>query len=133
MNNLTPKEKRLRTRQRRKKAKAKGMRIGTRTGKELVDGIEYKRSKLTGEWLEFCRTPEAKGLRRLEVWQQAKGDCQGCGHSLGDPEDSTWEWHHAKFKSQQGDDSLSNAQALCRSCHRLAHGIKVTYKSEFVI
>lgn len=85
------------------------------------NGIRFRRSKATGEMQEFCVTPEAMRARRLEIWMSAKGNCELCAHSLGDPEESPWHWHHKKFRSQGGDDSLGNAQALCIRCHDLLH------------
>ena len=44
--------------------------------------------------------------------------CEGCGLVPGiDP-------HHAKFKSQLGDDADYNLRWLCQICHDAAHGIR---------
>lgn len=85
-----------------------------------ADGIERRKSKLTGEELEFCVTPEAKAKRRITILVLAAWMCQKCGWDLiGD----NWHWHHKKFRSQGGDDSLKNALALCVSCHAKEHGV----------
>jgi hypothetical protein len=118
----TRSEKAARTRKRNANPLLAAKRVAERP--QPADGIRFKRSKVTGEMLEFCVTPEAKHLRRIEVWEQAKGDCQGCGHGVGDPEDSGYHWHHRKHRSQGGDDSLANAQCLCRRCYALVHGIR---------
>lgn len=122
MRTLSKSEKSARTRARKKNP----LRAAKLVAKREVpaDGVKFRRSKVTGEMQEFCVTPEAKHLRRLEVWTQAKGDCQGCGHGVGDPEDSGYHWHHRIHRSQGGDDSLKNGQCLCRRCHALVHGIK---------
>lgn len=114
--------KKYRSKARREKALA---RVAQR--EVSADGIERRKSKLTGEELEFCVTPEAKRLRRIEVWLNADSMCQKCCKWLGGPGDD-WHWHHKKFRSQGGDDSLSNAQALCPKCHDQKHGIQTSVR-----
>ena len=64
-------------------------------------------------------------LVRSAARQRAGGRCEctrlSCGH-LGRCNtpliDGDWECHHRTAVSSGGDDSLSNAEALCGRCHR---------------
>lgn len=112
------------TKERRAAIERKGY---TRMPKHDADGIERRRSKVTGEMQEFCRTPEAKSRRREEIYLAFK---QRCGLCAKDLHPDRWEWHHVKHKSQGGDDSVANGMPLCKypqsieggiSCHELVH------------
>ena len=70
---------------------------------------------------QFVRNPDVVA----EVLFLAKGKCQGCGkrapfvrYSDGEP---YLEVHHRRQLSQGGEDTVSNAIALCPNCHRQQH------------
>ena len=70
---------------------------------------------------EFIRNPDVVA----EVLVKADGHCDRCGKSapFQRKKDGTpyLEVHHKKPLSQDGDDTVENAHALCPNCHRQAH------------
>ncbi len=52
---------------------------------------------------------------RLQMFQRDSWRCQSCGSM------SNLEVHHARFRSQQGDDTDQNLITLCSRCHKQLH------------
>lgn len=76
---------------------------------------------LTVQTTVFMRNPDVVA----EVLIRAKGHCEECKHSAPflRAKDGTpyLEVHHIVQLSEGGEDSVSNAIALCPNCHRKAH------------
>jgi 5-methylcytosine-specific restriction endonuclease McrA len=53
---------------------------------------------------------------RARVLKRDSWRCQSCGSM------SNLEVHHARFRSQQGDDTDENLITLCSRCHKHLHG-----------
>lgn len=69
----------------------------------------------------FKRNPDVVA----EVLYQAKGKCGNCNNAAPfnkKTNDSPYlEVHHKKHLSDDGDDTVQNAIALCPNCHRKMH------------
>ncbi len=67
----------------------------------------------------------------VEVLGRANGRCERCGHHapfVKDRDGSAYlEVHHRKPLSEQGEDTVENAIALCPNCHRHAHYGKASF------
>ena len=73
----------------------------------------------------MIRVPKSRRVRlhsaeyqrlRVRVLQRDEWRCQACGSM------SSLEVHHARFRSQQGDDTEKNLITLCSRCHKQLHG-----------
>jgi hypothetical protein len=91
---------------------------------DVIDGIRYWKDKTTNEDREECVTSEARTRRRREIYDRAGGRCERCGRRVdfnAEPlAPNSMHWAHKKAKRMGGgftDDSLKNAECLCRDCH----------------
>jgi len=60
---------------------------------------------------------EAYRELRQQVLERDGWRCQACGSLVG------LEIHHARFRSQQGEDTEENLIALCAQCHKKIHAL----------
>lgn len=94
------------------------------------DGIERFFDPLRNHMREICRTPEAMGLRREELYARSGGECEGCKFGIGV---DRFHLHHI-FGRGAGKrcDCLDCIQALCNDalmqdgswrfgCHHKVH------------
>lgn len=91
---------------------------------DVIDGIRYFNDKTTGEEREECVTAGAKKRRRREIFDRAGGRCERCGRRVDfDAEPlapNAMHWSHRELKKMGGgfvNDSMKNAECLCRDCH----------------
>ena len=80
-----------------------------------------KPNKVIKEQVEFQRSTEVKSY----VLRRADGRCEmpNCDYTpfLKDDKTPYLEVHHVTPLSEEGDDSIYNAVALCANCHRKCH------------
>ena len=94
-------------------------------------GTKYPKKK-NQQITIFSRNPIVKSY----VLQRAKGKCELCGSTpfLNTKNIPFLEVHHLKPLSQGGQDTASNAVALCPNCHRELHyGSESDTKTEYLI
>lgn len=71
--------------------------------------------------LEFSRK------QRLEIWNRAAGHCEKCAAKLKVGEG---EYDHIVAQGYGGENTVSNAQLLCRVCHREKSGVDTTLSAK---
>ena len=62
---------------------------------------------------DYLQSEEWKALK-LKVFGRSNGFCEKCGAKAS-------ETHHTSYPKDFKDDSETNLQALCRTCHITAH------------
>ena len=65
-----------------------------------------------------------RDLIRCDVWTRDRGACRVCGCAVRLKSDNfllRMESHHVKYRSQGGEDGLTNEIATCASCHNMEH------------
>ena len=103
---------------------------------------EHQRWKETVEpqFRKVKKYPEDWQKRRLEVYRQANGRCNSCGHKAGTLYGDEFLWfahvHHKTPLLQGGDHSLSNLELLCEFCHIKKHprmrGVRAAKLKQFM-
>ena len=88
---------------------------------KLLPEVGTKATKLTVKTKVFRRNPHVV----VEVLLRADGKCERCRKEAPfqrRKDDSPYlEVHHKKMLSNDGDDTVENATALCPNCHRELH------------
>lgn len=65
---------------------------------------------------EYMKSPEWRDLRD-QCKKNAKDKCEFCGSKA-------YTAHHVEYPKDFAEDEIGNLVAICKKCHRLAHGIR---------
>jgi len=97
----------------------------------VANSPEVRRHRLSStppkpqEYYQIIKTKRRNPDVVAEVLFLANGHCQNCNQKapFNKKSDGTpyLEVHHIVFLSNEGDDTVENAQALCPNCHRERH------------
>lgn len=106
----------------------KAEKLSTQERRKKLQTSNPKPRQIITRQINFIRNPYVVA----EVLERAGGFCENClkpAPFLKDKDQKPYlEVHHKKPLSEDGDDTVDNAVALCPNCHRHAHYGKNSYR-----